>query len=202
VQSQEGLAIVFSAPGRVELRPIRVPELQPEEILVRTEMTGISAGTDRSFLQGRYRGAMERFPLVYGYQRVGTVEAVGAAVSQEQVAVGDRVFAGLAPCRLDSSDGLGETGGAYTSLAVAHYSDVHVIPSSVRLGLEELALGGMAAIGLHAVEISRVTAGELVVVVGQGMIGQFDAQLSHLRGARVVVSDLIDRRLELAWALG
>ncbi len=211
---EQALAIVFAGPGKVELRQIHVPELRPDEILVRTEMTGISPGTDRSFLQGHYRGAMERFPLVYGYQRVGIVEAVGATVPQEQIAVGDRVFSGLAPCRLDPADGLGETGGAYTSLAVTHYSDVSPIhrglPSghpagvagSASIGLDEVALGGMAAIGLHAVELSQVRAGELVVVIGQGMIGQFDGQLSRLRGARVVVSDLIDRRLELAAAWG
>jgi len=202
VNREQALAIVFAKPGTVELCRIRVPELRPEEILIRTEMTGISPGTDRSFLRGHYRGAMERFPLIYGYQRLGIVEAVGPGVPQEQITVGDRVFSGLAPCRLDPADGLGETGGAYTSMAVAHYSDVYPIAPHIPVGLDELALGGMAASGVHAVEISRVAAGELVVVIGQGMIGQFDAQLSRLRGARVVVSDLIDRRLELAAALG
>ena len=193
------LAVVFAAPGQVELREIRVPDPLPDEVVIQTELTGISVGTDRWMIEGRYRGVEDRFPFVYGYQRLGTLTAVGAAVPPEAgLAVGARVFVGLSGSRLDPRDGLSEVGGAYTSVAVAHFSDVMPLGDSDGLDLEEVALGGVAAVALQGVDAVDGQRGDLVVVIGQGIVGQVAAQLSRARGARVIASDLLASRREAA----
>lgn len=197
--SDTAVAVVFAAPGQVELRKIRVPELLPDEVVVQTELTGISVGTDRWMIDGKYRGVAERFPFAYGYQRVGTLTAVGAAVpSSAGLAVGDRVFVGLSGSRLVPEDGLGEVGGGYTSVGVVHYSDVWSLGTNDDIDLEEVALGGVAAVALQGVETVDVQADELVVVVGQGIVGQVAAQLARARGARVIASDLLASRRDVA----
>jgi 2-desacetyl-2-hydroxyethyl bacteriochlorophyllide A dehydrogenase len=193
------VAIVFASPRQVELCGIRVPEPRADEVVVQTELTGISVGTDRWMIDGKYRGVGERFPFVYGYQRVGKLIAVGPAVPPDaRLAVGDRVFVGLSGSRLDPSDGLGEMGGGYTSVGVAHYSDVWPLGDSKDLDLAEVALGGVAAVALQGVEAIDVQPDELVVVIGQGMIGQVAAQLARARGARVIATDLLASRQEAA----
>jgi 2-desacetyl-2-hydroxyethyl bacteriochlorophyllide A dehydrogenase len=176
-----------------------VPEPRPDELVVRTELTGISVGTDRWMLQGKYRGVLARFPFVYGYQRIGLIEAIGPGVPAESgLSLGDRVFVGLSGSRLDPADGLSESGGAYTSVGVVHYSDVWPLANTDDLNLSEAALGGVAAVALQGVEVSEVRDGDLVVVIGLGIVGQVAAQLSRSRGARVIGSDLLAPRREAA----
>jgi 2-desacetyl-2-hydroxyethyl bacteriochlorophyllide A dehydrogenase len=56
----------------------------------------------------------------------------------------------------------------------------------------------MAGVSRHGVRLTEVKAGELVVVIGLGMIGQMSAQAARRVGARVVATDLIPARVEAA----
>ncbi|MCL4370704.1 MAG: zinc-binding dehydrogenase [Chloroflexi bacterium] len=196
---QKAAAVVFAGERRVEIREITLPELGPQELLVRTELTGISVGTDRWIMEGRYRGSRERWPYVYGYQRIGVIEALGPEVPEVTgLSVGDRVFVGLSGSRFDPADGLSAVGGGYTSHGVVHYSDAWSLGDLADPGLEEAALGGVAAVALLGVQMAGVKEGELAVVVGQGVIGQVAAQLCRLKGARVIATDLLPMRREIS----
>jgi len=117
-----GTAIAFTGVNRIEIVDISIPALHPDEVLIETELTAVSQGTDRAMVAGTYRGVQERYPFIYGYSRVGRVVDVGPAV--QGLAAGDRVFVGMAGTRLDPTDGLGEQGGTYTSHGVVHQTDV------------------------------------------------------------------------------
>lgn len=87
-------ALYFSGEASVEVREVPVPEPGPEEVLVRTERSGVSPGTELLV----YRGDVPRnqrvddtidaldgtfsYPLQYGYAAVGRVTAVGDAVDE------------------------------------------------------------------------------------------------------------------------
>ncbi len=94
-------AVVAVAPGRVEYRTVTVPDPTPEDVVVRVQHSWISPGTERSMVLGERlggetpRGAGDPlpFPHVPGYQKVGIVEWVGAAVYNVQV--GETVFASV-----------------------------------------------------------------------------------------------------------
>src|SRR5262249_37179767 len=72
-----GTAIAFTARDRIETVGISIPALQPEEVLIETELTAVSQGTDRAMVAGRYRGVTDRYPFIYGYSRVGRVIETG-----------------------------------------------------------------------------------------------------------------------------
>lgn len=54
----------------------------------------------------------------------------------------------------------------------------------------------MAAVARHGVRLTGIRDGELVVVIGQGLIGQMSAQAARQRGARVIAADQIRLRVE------
>jgi len=61
----------------------------------------------------------------------------------------------------------------------------------------------LAGVAWHGVrEKVKPSAGEIVLVIGQGVIGLFAAQLCKVLGARVIVADQHERRLAIARANG
>jgi 2-desacetyl-2-hydroxyethyl bacteriochlorophyllide A dehydrogenase len=67
-----------------------------------------------------------------------------------------------------------------------------------KIDLKEASFYRVAAVGRHGVRLSEVRTGEIVVVIGQGMIGQMSAQAARGRGARVIASDVLPERLEIS----
>jgi bacteriochlorophyllide a dehydrogenase len=189
-----GTAIAFTGRDRIEIVEIAVPDLRPDEVLIETDLTAVSQGTDRAMVTGAYRGMDDRYPFIYGYSRVGRVTGVGHAV--QGLAIGDRVFSGMAGTRLDPADGYGEQGGAYTSHGVVHETDVVRLPDHV--DATTAAIGPLAAIAYQGVVTSSVHPNSRVLVAGLGAIGQFSALFSRLRGAEVWAMDPVSARRELA----
>ena len=66
------------------------------------------------------------------------------------------------------------------------------------LSLSEMALVEPLTIGVHAVERGRITADDTVAVFGSGVVGLGAIAAASRRGARVIVVDLDDRKLEVA----
>lgn len=187
-------AVVIPEPGRVELRPVTVPDPGPHEILARTLVSGLSVGTERHYISGAYDRMGERpsetYPFATGYQRCAVVERTGEAV--EGVRPGDRVL--MRRSRLLDADIKGAAG--HIGYGVADAGAVCALPP--RADTEEAALRVMAGVGLHGARLNRVQAGEVVAVLGLGMVGQMAAQAARLRGARVLATDRAPRRVELA----
>jgi 2-desacetyl-2-hydroxyethyl bacteriochlorophyllide A dehydrogenase len=125
---------------------------------------------------------------------VGWVKDVGARV--EDLAVGDRVFVGMGPSRVDPADGYGETVGAYTSLAVVDATDTVKLPKGI--DSSSAAIAALGAIAYQGVARSGVGPGSRVLVVGLGAVGQFSALLSGLAGAQVWVADPVESRRDLS----
>ena len=69
---------------------------------------------------------------------------------------------------------------------------------SERLTPDQLALVETLGIGAHAVARARLQAGEFVLVIGAGPIGQGVINFAQLAGARVIVIDVSEERLEFA----
>ena len=71
------------------------------------------------------------------------------------------------------------------------------------MDMVEGALVEPAAVGMHAAELAGVKPGKNVLILGAGCIGLMTLQACVLMGAeRIVVADVIDRRLEKALQLG
>src|SRR5262249_49951196 len=150
-----------------ELVALSLPALRPDEVLIESEVTAVSQGTDRAMVAGAYGGVEARYPFIYGYSRVGRVTAVGDAGTS--ATGGDGVFVGMGGTRLDPADGFGELGGSYTSHGVVHETELVRLPGE--LESPTAAIAALGAIAYQGVVSAGVRPGSRVLVVGLGAIG-------------------------------
>jgi len=186
-------AMVMTTPHAIELQTYDLPELRPDEVVVRTEYSGVSQGTEVD----AFRGARPEltFPTVTGYQSVGRIESIGTDV--KSFSVGDRVL--FTTSRLPDSYPFTWMAGHVSRAVVSTTSRP---PIRVHEGADpiEAALTAMVAVGLGGIKQIRVELGDVVLVNGQGLIGQGSAQLARCRGALVVTTDLSPTRVALSGA--
>ena len=160
------LAVVLEEPKRVTLARLPLDEPAPDQVMVETLWSGVSAGTERLLFKGRMPAFPGMgYPLVPGYESVGRVVDAGPDVG---IAIGTQVFVPGAKCFGDSVRCV--HGGA-ASLLVAPAS--RVVPVPAELG-ENAVLLALAATALHALSGSAL---EGVLIVGHGVLGRLMARL-------------------------
>ena len=161
------------------------PELGPTAILLETEYTGITNGTERHAFLSEHGYGGGRFPSRHGYQHVGRIAATGEAVTRFET--GESVFYG---------EYVGHNGWNVVN------EDALLIKLPANIDHRYCALFGVAGVALRAVRRMGVSQGDHVWVVGQGPIGHFLAQAARSAGAKVTVSDMIDKRVDAAKECG
>ncbi len=192
----EAKAIVMPAAGQVEVRRVTLKPLGPDDVLIRTSLTSISAGTERMLFKGVMPHPMLRFPVVPGYETVGTVIEVGADAREW---LGKRVYVG----GNYGFVGVNPAFGGQSALIVAPASHLTDLGS---LSDEQGVLLALAATALHGVEVAGCRLGEAscmscqVLILGQGIVGQLAARFAKACGATVHVTDKAEVRLRLAVA--
>lgn len=192
----KGRAVVFKERLQVAYEEVDIPAPGPDDVLIDLEYSWISIGTESSFLRGErisgdvpYRNGNARpFPQVCGYQKVGKIRRIGANVAG--LAVGDRVFA-----TTSKVNGMFFPDGGHVNPAVTAASEVWKLPD----GADPLAYSGLVLtqVGYNCGVRPSVKAGELAVVIGDGLVGQWAAQTLARRGARTIVLGRHDDRLKL-----
>lgn len=174
--------VVFLEGGAVAIEDVQIPDPAPNQILVHSTRSLISAGTELNILE---LSATERRDP--GYALVGQVAEVGREV--KGYAVGDRVLtclphqgAGLITIDPDLDDV-----PAYAGHIPDDVSD------------EDASFVVLGDVALHGVRRARPGLGDSVAVFGQGGLGQMVTQFARMAGAYPVIAvDLLDERLELA----
>jgi 3-hydroxyethyl bacteriochlorophyllide a dehydrogenase len=148
------LAIVLEKPEALSLRRLALAAPGPQDVMVRTRWSGISTGTERLLFSGRMPAFPGMgYPLVPGYETVGTVIAAPAECG---IGIGQSVFVPGASC---FGDVRGLFGGAASHL-VAPAS--RVVPIAERLG-EKAILLALAATAYHARAAVAPGGGDLIV---------------------------------------
>lgn len=196
----------------LRIEKVEVPTLGPGEVLAKVK-AATTCGTDVKILNRGYVEDIVSYPMPFGHEWSGIVTEVGPEV--EKLQIGDRVRAGnSAPCYICPMCTEGKYNlcmnrtwlwGAYAEYIkipneiVAHNSQT--FPASIEF--EEAAVAEPLACVLHGSERARIDAGESVVIIGAGPIGLLHLQVAAMkRVERILVSDLIDERLEVARHLG
>ena len=208
----------------VTVEDILVPDPGPGEALVRVQACGV-CHTDLHYREGAIN---DDFPFLLGHEAAGTVEAVGAGVSN--VAPGDFVIiAWRAPCGncrsclrgrpwycfdsmnaaqpmtlADGSPLSAALGiGAFTELSLVHAGQaVKVDPTASAAAAGLIGCGVMAGLGA-AVNTGGVSRGDSVAVFGCGGVGDAAIAGSRLAGAHTIIAvDIDDRKLEWAKDFG
>lgn len=172
-QGLNTLAVVIEGPERLSLDRLALQTPADDDIVVATEWSGISTGTERLL----WSGTMPSFPgmgypLVPGYESVGRIVAIGRNVERRRL--GERVFVPGARCY---GEVRGLFGGAAAQLVVPA---ARVTPVDESLG-ERAVLLALAATAHHALAAPHATMPELIV--GHGVLGRLLARIAIAMGA-------------------
>ncbi len=167
-------AIVFEAPQSLSVQTLALKDFEDADLEVEVSHSGISTGTERLL----WDGSMPPFPglgypLVPGYETVGTVVRAGA---RAEVAVGSTVFV---PGSYSFQGVRNIFGGAGSRLIVPHERVVCVAPE---LGPKAVLLA-LAATCYHAVAMGgarQPMAPDLIV--GHGVMGRLLARIGLALG--------------------
>jgi NADPH:quinone reductase-like Zn-dependent oxidoreductase len=167
----------FGGPEVITLHTLPVPEIDPDEILIRVESAGVGVWDpfEREGGFAQMFGTEPRFPYILGSDAAGTVIERGDAVHGFRE--GDRVYA----FTLGNSKG-----GAYAEYVAVKTDDAALIPANVPTDQAgAMPVDAMTALrGLD--DTLGVSEGESLLVFGaSGGIGHLAVQLAQRMGARV-----------------
>ena len=221
--ARKTLAMVQTAPRKLEPQELPLPEIDHESALLRIEACGI-CGSDYEQYDGVLRTPM---PVIPGHEPLGVIEQIGdAAARRWGVDVGDRVavetmlscrFCG--PClrgdyhlcrtrKIYSYIPLSEAHGlwgAYSEYMVLHPSSiVHKIDASLEPSIAVM-FNPLGAGFRWAVEIPGTGPGDTVVILGPGQRGLASVLACREAGADCIIVTGLEadsRKLELAREFG
>lgn len=188
--SDTSSAVWFEGPRQAALRQMDVPKPDARQVTIRAMYSLVSAGSEMNFYRGETalddllmpttRGTLP-FPISFGYQTVGVVEAAGAE-------------SGFVP-------------GEVVLARHPHQSRFTVRPEDALLvrvpaGYDPLkaVFATLFSVALQTLLIVPVRPGDCVVVSGLGLVGTFTAFLARKTAARLIVVDPDpSRRARASW---
>lgn len=200
--------------GEQHVVDVPVPRVLARGVLVATHTSLVSAGTERMVVDFAEKNLIEKArarpdlvrqaldkaqregilstwdsvrngldqPIGPGYSCAGTIIDVGAEVSEFQI--GDRVAC---------------AGGGYAS-----HAQIVTVPKNLVVKLpgnvdfESGTFATIGAIALQGIRLAEAKLGEVVAVIGLGMLGQLTVQMLNAAGCIVVGMDIQEQRAILA----
>lgn len=200
--------------GRLALTDVPLPRFGPNQILVRTEASLISAGTERMVAQLARKGLLGKArarpdlvrKVLAKLQRDGfwaTLRSVQTQLDRWMPlgysAAGRVIAAGAAVQHFD-------VGGrvACAGAGIANHAEYNAVPELLAAAVPEgvspeaAAYATVGAIALQGIRNAEVRVGECAAVIGLGLLGQLAVQLLRAAGCRVVGLDPVEERRRLA----
>ncbi len=210
-------AQVFRGVDRLSYEEIPIPDIEPDEVLVKVELAGLSQSDIRKLRYAYYEP-----PRIFGEQIVGTIVRVGDTVTAyypgQRVVVIPHI-----PClrctyclhdkfslcktyeNIKTTAGFIPSGGGFAQYIkvpghIAQNGGLIPIPSQVSWSSATFVYAVNCS--LKAIRKAKLFAGQKVLVVGAGPSGLILIMLVKYWGARAVATDLLPDRLEKALAVG
>lgn len=180
--------IIFTGKNEVELRAEPLEPLGAGQVLVQSQRSLISTGTECICLQRLFAPDTNwhgwvQYPFHPGYSNAGVVKAVADDVST--LRVGDRVA-----YRRE-----------HRQYFVVDADEALLIPNGV--SNEATTWFGLATITQNGIRRAQHELGDSVVVIGLGLLGQLVMQYLKVLGAQEIIAvDTSPARLEMAKAHG
>lgn len=207
---------IFLEKGAIVVKEVCQPLMDEYSVLVAVHYSFISSGTELATVDNAQAGLLSNIPskikkviesvtingleatkaLIKGKLK-GELQAIGYSCSGQVIAVGSKIRT-LRPGDWVACAGSG----------IANHADIVCVPEHlvVKLSgkehLQAASLTTIGAIALQGVRRVQPQLGEVVCVLGLGLLGQITVQLAKLSGCTVVGIDLMPERLELAQKLG
>ena len=200
----------LTAPKKIEIISEDAPKIKnAHEVLVQVKVVGI-CGTDLHIFHGER--ADVQLPRVMGHELSGLVAETGSAVQKHKT--GDRVMldpviaCGTCPvckkghrnvCASVKCFGV-QVDGGFQDYIVVHEDMLHKIPDAV--SFEQAALAEPFSIAVNIAAKLGISSGDQAVIIGSGTIGLVCLQIFKSLGAKVLISDVEDAKLEVAKKCG
>src|SRR5450755_980116 len=215
--------------GEITVEEVPAPQLLPGCVMVRIAASVVSAGTERASSEFARKSLLQKAqsrpdlvreviskvqrdglfsaiqtvrsrldqPQSPGYSSAGTVVAVGDGVVD--IRPGDRVACAGAGFAVHAEV------ACIPRLLVARIpsrliSDDAIANSEV--SFDEAAFATLGAVALHGIRSSESKLGDLVAVIGLGLLGQLTVQLLKAAGCSVLGMDIDASRSDLARQMG
>ncbi|MEW2353535.1 NAD(P)-dependent alcohol dehydrogenase [Spirillospora sp. NPDC029432] len=207
-------AAVLTGIGEIAVEEVPVPELAPDQILVRVDAVGVCGSDAHYFRHGRIGSYVVTGPLILGHETAGTVVAAGPEAGGHQV--GDRVaIEPGVPCgRCDicrrgrynlcpdvAFHATPPVDGTLREYVAVRGDYAFRLPDGVPV--EQGALAEPLAVSVWACRKAGVAPGTRVLVTGAGPVGLLTAQTALAFGASsVVITDVDPAKRALAETLG
>jgi 2-desacetyl-2-hydroxyethyl bacteriochlorophyllide A dehydrogenase len=172
---------VLQAPRKFEVIEESIPEIEPDEVLLRVAACGVCTSELDQWV-GKSNGL--KYPHFPGHEASGVVERVGSKASSFKL--GDRVGAWV------TGRGFAE----YVAVKAEYCFPAGDVPL-------DLALAEPLACAVNAVELANLSLADDVVIIGAGFMGNLVQKLVQLQGPRhVIVADTRPDALERAKKIG
>lgn len=199
-------AVKINKPGDLVISTEHLPdEIGENEVLIRVRAAGV-CGSDVGIFKGT--NSLATYPRIIGHEIAGEVVKTGSASDSfkkgDHVVIDPVVACGHCyACRKGQPNvceslkvrGVHADGG-FAEYMISRKENVYKI--SDRISFEEAALVEPFSIAAQVIWRGKITSDDLVLINGCGPIGLIVLQACKVIGARCMVSDLLDSRLEKA----
>ena len=200
--------VYVEEPGKIEIKEKEMPIRKKGEALLKIKYCGI-CGADVATFTGNQ--PFTTYPRIPGHEF--SAEIVEIEPNDRGLKVGDIVTANpyfncghCYSCErgIVNACTSNETMGVQRDGSFAEYVTMPIerIYHGKGLSAKTLALIEPFSIGYHAVSRGNIKSGDKVLVIGAGAIGIFAAISAKLKGAKVYISDVFEKRLENALKFG
>jgi L-iditol 2-dehydrogenase len=204
---------IFTGPGNLEVREIKLPPLGPKQVLVKVKACALCTWEQRF-----YTGiTADSYPFRGGHEVSGEVVEIGPDAVCE-ASVGDRASLAIMTrcgacyyCRrgmdnfCENDNGGHLPGQPWGPGGLSEYvlvQDYQVYKAASESNFAELALAEPVACVIRSVSQTPLEFGDTVVVQGVGIMGTLHVLLLKQRGVRVVVAEPDQARRQQALASG
>jgi len=203
-------AIKVVEPFKVEVVEIEKPSIEKDDDVIVKIISGGICGSDMGIWNGS--NSLATYPRIIGHEFGGIVSEVGKNVTK--VKVGDKVAVDPViscghcyPCRIGRHNicttlevmGVHRDGG-FTEYVSAPENNIH----KFNIDFDETLLGIVEpyTIGMQINNRLMVSSEDIVLIMGAGPIGICAMQVAKTKGAIVIMTDIVNERLEKAKNMG
>ncbi|MBU2534152.1 MAG: zinc-binding dehydrogenase [Alphaproteobacteria bacterium] len=214
--------VVFLGDRQLELREFPDPTPGPRDVVIEIKASGMCGSDLHNYRapanpDGAVAGGIARMSgVIAGHEPCGVIAAVGAAVTEAEARVGQRVMdhhydgcGGCKHCRGGWTQMCLEGTTVYGSGGHGGHANYMKVPVHTIVPLpDDLSFVTGAAISCGtgtawgALKRLNLQGGETIAIFGQGPVGLSATQLAKEMGARVIALDVSTERRDMATEFG
>lgn len=203
-------AVKIVEPGEIQIVEKEKPKIKKEtDVLIKVKRVGV-CGSDLHIYKGH--NPFATYPRVWGHEFVGEVVDTGENV--KNIEIEDHVTVEpIDPCgecyackqgRGNVCENL-KVSGVHVDGGCQEYVVIdqeHIYKLDKSIGWDQALLAEPLTIGAQVCHRADLKKGDILLVMGSGTVGLCILQIAKTYGAEVIMTDIVDKKLEYAKTIG